>query len=60
MDIGTKQYSEMYGVSIGTVSKWCREGLIEGATQDGKNHPWHIPKNSPPPYGRQRVRNNRQ
>lgn len=44
--IGTKEASERWGYSQGTISKWCREGKIEGASHDGEGSPWHIPKNA--------------
>ena len=47
--IGTKEFSEKYGVSQATVSKWCRENKIEGANQDAPRSPWHIPKDAKPP-----------
>lgn len=49
--IGTKEFSEKYGVNQQLVSKWCRNNLIEGAEQDAKGSPWHIPKNAKPPIG---------
>ena len=49
MDIGTKEMAIRCGVSMQTVSKWCREGKIPGATQDKKGSPWHIPKNAKDP-----------
>lgn len=48
-DMGTKEASEKWGVTQQTVQKWCRDGKIPGATQDGKGSPWHIPKNATPP-----------
>lgn len=47
--IGTKEFSEKYGCKQGTVSQWCRKGLIEGANQDAPGSPWHIPKDAKPP-----------
>lgn len=48
-DIGTKEASEKWGVSQAVVRKWCKDGLIKGATQDRKYSPWHIPKNAKKP-----------
>ena len=48
-DMGTKQAAEMWGVKQSTVSRWCRNNMIKGATQDKKNSPWHIPVNAIPP-----------
>jgi len=45
-DIGTKEASLKWGYSQAIISKWCRKGLISGATQDKKGSPWHIPQNS--------------
>ena len=49
MDIGTKETAERCGVTINTVSQWCRDGKIPGATQDTKGSPWHIPKDAKDP-----------
>ena len=48
-DMGTKQAAEKWGVTQATVSKWCRNNLILGATQDKKGSTWHIPINAKPP-----------
>ena len=48
-DMGTKEAARKFGVTQKTVEKWCREGKIEGATQDKKGSPWHIPKNATSP-----------
>lgn len=48
-DMGTKEAAKKFGVTQKTVEKWCREGKIEGATQDKKGSPWHIPKNAKKP-----------
>ena len=42
--IGTKEAAERLGLKQATVSKMCREGKIEGAEQDRKGSPWHIPE----------------
>lgn len=47
--IGTKEFAERWQCRQSTVSKWCREGKIEGADQDAKGSPWHIPKDAKPP-----------
>lgn len=44
--IGTNQASEMWGYTPETISKWCRLGLISGASQDKKGSPWHIPNDA--------------
>ena len=44
--MGTKEASERWGVSQSLISKWCREGLIPGASHDAKGSPWHIPKDA--------------
>ena len=46
--MGTKEAAEKFGVAQKTVEKWCRDGN-EGATQDKKGSPWHIPKNAKTP-----------
>lgn len=44
--MGTKEAAERWGYSQSVITKWCREGLIQGAEQDAKGSPWHIPKNA--------------
>ena len=43
-DVGTREAAKRLGVTQSTVAKYYRLGLFEGATQDGKRSPWHIPK----------------
>lgn len=45
-DMGTKEAAEKWGYTQDTVRKWCKEGLIEGVTQDRKGSAYHIPKNA--------------
>ncbi len=45
-EMGTKEAAKLWGVKQATVQKWCREGKIQNATQDGKGSPWHIPKDA--------------
>ena len=40
-DMGTNEASKKWGYSQETIRKWCKEGLIEGASQDKKGSPWH-------------------
>lgn len=42
-DMGTKAAAEKWGYTQETIRKWCADGLIQGATQDKKGSPWHIP-----------------
>lgn len=42
--MGTKEAAELWGYKPATISKWCRNGLIPGASQDDVGSPWHIPK----------------
>lgn len=44
--IGTKEAAEKWGYSQDTIRKWCKNGLIKGASQDDIGSPWHIPKNA--------------
>ena len=44
--MGTKEASEIWGWSQSSISKWCRDGLVKGATQDAPGSPWHIPKDA--------------
>ena len=48
-DMGTKEAAKKWGVEQYRVAEWCRKQLIEGATQDKKGSPWHIPKNATKP-----------
>lgn len=49
MDNGTAKFAAKWGVSQDTVSKWCRQGKIPGATQDKPGSPWHIPEDAQKP-----------
>lgn len=42
--VGTKEAAEMLNCSQATISKHCREGIIEGAEHDRKGSPWRIPR----------------
>ena len=42
--IGTKEAAERLGLKQATVAKMCRERKIDGAEQDSKGSPWHIPE----------------
>ncbi len=44
--IGTKEAAKLWGYTPATIRKWCQQGLIKDATQDGKGSPWHIPKDA--------------
>lgn len=44
--MGTKEAAKQWGVTQGTISRWCREGKIEGAEQDERGSPWRIPKDA--------------
>lgn len=44
--MGTKEASEKWGYPQSTISKWCRDGLIENVNQDKVGSPWHIPKDA--------------
>lgn len=44
--MGTKEASEKWGYKQETIQKWCRLGMINGADQDSKGSPWHIPKDA--------------
>jgi hypothetical protein len=45
-DMGTLEASKKWGYRQETIQKWCREGLIKGATHDKSGSPWHIPKDA--------------
>ena len=55
-DMGTREASKKWGYSPETISKWCREGKIKGATQDKKGSPWHIPQNAKCPKPKNKTR----
>ncbi len=44
--MGTKEAARLWNCTQAQVSKWCRDRLIDGAEQDKKGSPWHIPKNA--------------
>lgn len=46
--MGSKEASEMWGVSQSTISRWCREKRIP-AEQDATGSPWRIPIDTVPP-----------
>lgn len=41
--IGTSKAAEITGFAQSTIERWCREGKIKGAEQDGFGKPWRIP-----------------
>lgn len=47
--MGTKEASKLWGVSQNTITKWCREGKIDGVDHDDVGSPWRIPRNAIPP-----------
>ena len=49
-DMGTKEASELWGVSQKKVQDWCRNTSDERITQDKKGSPYHIPKDYPNPF----------
>ena len=44
--MGTRIAAEKWGYPQAIISDWCRKGMIEGAEQDAKRHPWRIPINA--------------
>ncbi len=42
--VGTKEAAERLGIEQWKVAKMCRQGQIDGAEQDQKGSPWHIPE----------------
>ena len=42
--IGTAEAAKRLGISQDKVAKMCRQGKFEGAEQDRKGCPWHIPE----------------
>lgn len=55
--IGTKEFAEKFNCKQETVSRWCRENRIPGASQDDKGSPWHIPKDAVPPCNLKKKNN---
>lgn len=49
--IGVPAFAELFSIHPDTVRRWCREGKIPGAEQDGKGKPWRIPEDALPPVG---------
>lgn len=47
--MGTKEASNLWGVSQNTITRWCREKKIKGVEQDDVYSPWRIPRNAIPP-----------
>ena len=41
--VGRAAMAELWGCKQSTITKWCREGKIEGAEQDKTGSPWRIP-----------------
>ena len=46
--MSTKEAAEKWNIKQNTISRWCREGKIDGAKQDAKGSPWRIPRNAKP------------
>lgn len=51
-DMGTREASELWGVTQKVVEKWCRETNDPRITQDKPRCPWHIPKDYPNPFAK--------
>lgn len=49
-DMGTKEASQIWGVSQARVQNWCRNCKDPRVTQDKKGSPWHIPRDMPNPF----------
>lgn len=41
--MGTKEAAKELKLKQATISKYCREGKMLGATQDAEGSPWQIP-----------------
>ncbi len=57
--IGAREFARICGVTPATVTKWCRNGLIEGAEQDDVGCPWRIPKDAVPPVRKRKLAKNK-
>lgn len=55
--VGTAAMAELWGCKQSTITKWCREGKIEGAEQDSKGSPWRIPVDAQCPAIKRKGRN---
>jgi len=49
-DMGTREASELWGVSQRKVQEWCRNAKDPKITQDKPGSTWHIPKDYPNPF----------
>lgn len=49
-DMGTREASELWGVSLKKVQDYCRKANDPRITQDRKGSPYHIPKDYPNPF----------
>lgn len=55
--VGTAAMAELWGCKQSTITKWCREGKVEGAEQDSKGSPWRIPVDAQCPAIKRKGRN---
>lgn len=54
MDVN--EAAEKFGVTKATISQWCLEGKIQGAVQEFRGQPWHIPVDAVRPQRRSHSR----
>ena len=55
--VGTAAMAELWGCKQSTITKWRREGKVEGAEQDSKGSPWRIPVDAQCPAIKRKGRN---
>ena len=48
--MNTKEAAEKWGVTQGTVSRWCKTGWIESAKKDPANREWEISDDAKRPH----------
>lgn len=53
-DMGTKEAAELWGVSQEKVRKFCYETNDPRITQDKPGSPYHIPKDYPNPFKKEK------
>ena len=53
--MGTKQASEKWGYSQGTISNWCRQGMIQDAEQKKFDRIMELVKQGMDAVGKERV-----
>ena len=53
-DMGTKEAADLWGVSQSRVRYYCQKTTDPRITQDKKGSPYHIPRDYPNPFNREK------